>query len=62
MVRKGRAKRKLNRDIMQSAWGMLVSYLVYKCHEVVKVNPAYTSHFSVISASPDWGILGGIVA
>ena len=28
---------------MQSAWGMLVSYLVYKCHEVVKVNPAYTS-------------------
>ena len=43
MVRKGTGKRKLNRDIMQSAWGMLVSYLVYKCHEVVKVNPAYTS-------------------
>ena len=43
MVRKGRGKRKLNRSIMASGWGKMVEYLSYKCRQLVKVNPAYTS-------------------
>jgi putative transposase len=41
------AKRSLNREIVDQAWGILLSFLAYKAEEagrrVVKVDPAYSS-------------------
>ena len=43
MLRRGKGKRSLNREISASAWGFLLLYLSYKCARIEKVNPAYTS-------------------
>ena len=38
-----KAKSGLNREIRRTGWGQLDQMLGYKCREVIKVNPAYTS-------------------
>ena len=37
------AKCGLNKSILEQGWGQLQQYLSYKCKNLIKVNPAYTS-------------------